>query len=149
MICQKRTPLQAIKDVDTFVSSLEQIWAYLAFHHLLINGSSAVNRCRQNESANSTCVCLGCQNKIRISNILEFKIKIHIQIFGVHQAALSVVHEMRWWYRQVSLHFNAFWTHWICSFNILWNKRKSMRRLLFMSKLEPSRSHRTCILCFF
>ncbi len=43
----------AIQDVDEFVSSLEQIWRNLAFHHLLTNGSSAVNGCRQNESPNS------------------------------------------------------------------------------------------------
>ncbi len=38
---------------DEFVSSSEQIWRNLAFHHLLTNGSSAVNGCRQNESPNS------------------------------------------------------------------------------------------------
>ncbi len=41
---------QAIQDVDEFVSSSEQIWRNLAVHHLLTNGSSAVNGCRQNES---------------------------------------------------------------------------------------------------
>ncbi len=44
---------QVIQDVDEFVSSSEQIWINLAFHHLLTNGSSAVNGCRQNESTNS------------------------------------------------------------------------------------------------
>ncbi len=39
------TPSFAI--LDKFVSS-EQIWRHLAFHHLLTNGSSAVNGCRQN-----------------------------------------------------------------------------------------------------
>ncbi len=45
--------VQAIQDVDKFVSSSKQIWRYVALHHLLINGSSAVNGCRQNESPNS------------------------------------------------------------------------------------------------
>ncbi len=36
-------------DVDEFVSSSEEIWRNLALHHLLTNGSSAVNGCRQNE----------------------------------------------------------------------------------------------------
>ncbi len=36
-------------DVDEFVSSSGQIWGI----HLLINGSSAVNGCRQNERLNS------------------------------------------------------------------------------------------------
>ncbi len=36
-----------------FVSSSEQIWRNFALHHLLTNGSSAVNGCRQNESPNS------------------------------------------------------------------------------------------------
>ncbi len=44
--------LKAIQDVDEFVSSSEQIWRNLALHHLLTNGSSAVNGCRQNESPN-------------------------------------------------------------------------------------------------
>ncbi len=34
---------RAIQDVDEFVFSSEQIWRNLAFHHLLNNGSSAVN----------------------------------------------------------------------------------------------------------
>ncbi len=45
----KCTPPQAIKDVDEFISSSEQIWRNLELHHLLTNGSSAVNGCRQNE----------------------------------------------------------------------------------------------------
>ncbi len=52
-ICWKCTHPQAIQDVDEFVSSSEQIWRNLALHHLLSNGSSAVNGCRQNESRNS------------------------------------------------------------------------------------------------
>ncbi len=39
--------------VDGFVPSSEQIWRNVAIHHLLTNGSSAVNGCRQNESPNS------------------------------------------------------------------------------------------------
>ncbi len=38
-------------DIDEFVYSWEQIWRNLALHHLLTNGSSAVNGCRQNESS--------------------------------------------------------------------------------------------------
>ncbi len=41
---------QAIQDVDEFVSLSEQIWRNLALLHLLTNGSSAVNGCRQNQS---------------------------------------------------------------------------------------------------
>ncbi len=41
---------QAIRDVEKFVSSLEQILALL---HLSTNGSSAVNGCRENEIPNS------------------------------------------------------------------------------------------------
>uniref|UniRef100_A0A9J8DBV4 Ring finger protein 207a n=1 Tax=Cyprinus carpio carpio TaxID=630221 RepID=A0A9J8DBV4_CYPCA len=40
-------------NVDEFVSSSKQICRNLALHHLLTNGSSAVNGCRQNESPNS------------------------------------------------------------------------------------------------
>ncbi len=36
--------------LDEFVSSLDQIWRNVTFRHLLTNGSSAVNGCRQNES---------------------------------------------------------------------------------------------------
>ncbi len=35
------------------VSSSEKIWRNLVLYHLQINGSSAVNGCRQNESPNS------------------------------------------------------------------------------------------------
>ncbi len=42
-----------IQDANEFVSSSEQIWKKFALHHLLINVSSAVNGCRQNESPNS------------------------------------------------------------------------------------------------
>ncbi len=44
---------QGIQDVDEFVSSSEEIWRNVAVHHLLSNGSCAVNGCRQNESPNS------------------------------------------------------------------------------------------------
>ncbi len=39
-----------ILDVEVlfiFIFSSEQIWRFLALHHLLTNGSSAVNGCRQ------------------------------------------------------------------------------------------------------
>ncbi len=49
----KCTLLQLIKGVSEFVSSSEQIWRNSALLHLLTNGSSAVNGCRQNESLNS------------------------------------------------------------------------------------------------
>ncbi len=49
-ICWKNIHSQAIQ--DEFVSSLEQIWRNVALDHSL-NGSSAVNGCRQNESPNS------------------------------------------------------------------------------------------------
>ncbi len=51
-ICWQCTHPQAIQDEDEFVSSWEQIWRNVALHHLLTNGSSAVNGCRQNESPN-------------------------------------------------------------------------------------------------
>ncbi len=51
-VCWKCTHPQVIQDVDEFVSSSEQIWRNEAWHHLLSNGSSAVNGCRQNESPN-------------------------------------------------------------------------------------------------
>ncbi len=41
------------QDVDEIASSSERIWGNLALRHLLSNGSSAVNGCRQNESPNS------------------------------------------------------------------------------------------------
>ncbi len=44
---------QAIQDVDEFVCSSEQIWRNTALHHMLTNGSSAVNGFRQNESNNN------------------------------------------------------------------------------------------------
>ncbi len=52
-ICWNFTYPQAVQDVDEFVSSTEQIWRSVASHHLLTNGSSAVNGCRQNERPNS------------------------------------------------------------------------------------------------
>ncbi len=52
-ICRKFPHPQAVQDADEFVSSSEQIWRNVALHHLLTNGSSAVNGCRQNESPNS------------------------------------------------------------------------------------------------
>ncbi len=36
-----------------FVCSSDQIWRNVASHHLLTDGCSAVNGCRQNESPNS------------------------------------------------------------------------------------------------
>ncbi len=44
---------QVIQYVDEFISLSKQIWGNVALHHLLIDGSSAVNGCRQNESQNS------------------------------------------------------------------------------------------------
>ncbi len=41
--------IQAMPDVDEFVSSSEQIWRNLALHHLFTSGSSTVNGSRQNE----------------------------------------------------------------------------------------------------
>ncbi len=52
-ICWKCTHPQAIQDVDEFGSLLELIWRNVALDHLLTNGLSAVNGCRQNESPNS------------------------------------------------------------------------------------------------
>ncbi len=49
-ICWKCIHPQAIKDVEEFASSLEQIWSKLAVHHLLTNGSFEVNGCRQNKN---------------------------------------------------------------------------------------------------
>ncbi len=43
----------SIQNVDEFVSSWEQILRNVALHHLLTDGSSAVNGCRQNEIRNS------------------------------------------------------------------------------------------------
>ncbi len=44
---------KAIQTVHKSVSLSEHICRNLAFHHLLTNGSPAVNGCRQNESPNS------------------------------------------------------------------------------------------------
>ncbi len=52
-VCLKCTPPQAIQNVDEFVTSSKQIRKNLASHHLLTNGSSAVNGCRQNKRPNS------------------------------------------------------------------------------------------------
>ncbi len=38
---------EAIQDVAEFFASSERIWRNLALHHLLTNGSFAVNGCRQ------------------------------------------------------------------------------------------------------
>ncbi len=51
-MCLKCIHSPAIQDVNEFVSSSEQIQRNVALHHLLTNGSSAVNECRQNESRN-------------------------------------------------------------------------------------------------
>ncbi len=42
---------QTIQDVDEFVSSSEQIWENVALCHILISVYSAVNGCRQNNTA--------------------------------------------------------------------------------------------------
>ncbi len=42
-ICWTLTHPQASQDVNEFVSSSKQIWRNVAIHHLLSNGSSAVN----------------------------------------------------------------------------------------------------------
>ncbi len=57
-ICWKSTHAQAIKDVSIYLSIYlsEQIWKNLASHYLLINGSFAVNGCRQNESPNKSII---------------------------------------------------------------------------------------------
>ncbi len=47
----KYTDPQAVQDVDEFVSSSKPIWRKSALHHLLTNGSSSVNGCRQDESS--------------------------------------------------------------------------------------------------
>ncbi len=47
-ICWTFTQPKAIQDVNEFVSSSELIWRNVASHHLLTDGSSAVNGCRQN-----------------------------------------------------------------------------------------------------
>ncbi len=52
-IAWKSTHPQEIQDVDEVVSLSEQIWRNVSLRHLLTNGSSAVNGCRQNESPNS------------------------------------------------------------------------------------------------
>ncbi len=44
---------QVIQKVDEYISSSEQVWRNLALHHLVTNGSSSVNGCRQNESLNN------------------------------------------------------------------------------------------------
>ncbi len=49
-ICWKCTHPQAIRNVEEFGSSWEQIWRNVVLHHLLINRTSAVNGCRQKES---------------------------------------------------------------------------------------------------
>ncbi len=46
-MCLKFTQIQTIQDVDEFDSLYEQIFRNVALHHLLTNGSSAVNGCRQ------------------------------------------------------------------------------------------------------
>ncbi len=48
--CWNDTHSHDIQDVDVWS---EEILRNLALHHLLTNGSSAVNGCRQNESPNS------------------------------------------------------------------------------------------------
>ncbi len=52
-ILLKMDSFHIIQDADEFVSSSEQVWKKIALHHLLINGSSAMNGCRQIESPNS------------------------------------------------------------------------------------------------
>ncbi len=44
---------EVVNKAEMRVSSSEKIWRNVALHHLLSNGSSAVNGCRQNESPNS------------------------------------------------------------------------------------------------
>ncbi len=50
----KRSHPQDTLDIDEFVTSWEEFWRNVESHHLLTNGSSAVNECHQNESPNST-----------------------------------------------------------------------------------------------
>ncbi len=53
IICWILIHLQVIQNDHEFVSSWYQIWRNVSLHHLLINGYSAVNGRRQNESPNS------------------------------------------------------------------------------------------------
>ncbi len=65
-----------IQDVDGFVSSSEQILRNLALHHLLINGSSAVNGCRQNDESKKLHVC----RKESIIKLFNFKLSLLTKI---------------------------------------------------------------------
>ncbi len=52
-MCWEYTYPQSIQEVVEFVSSSNQIYRNVALYHLLTNGSSSVNGCRQNESPNN------------------------------------------------------------------------------------------------
>ncbi len=106
-ICWKCTHPQAIEDVDEFVSSSEQILINLALHHMLTNGSSAVNGCHQNEiqTANKNIIIIhktpvhqlmSCEVKKRkkIQNIYFSSEKNHISSeLGEKYAQINHVHE--------------------------------------------------------
>ncbi len=51
-ICGKSTHPQAIQDVDVFFVFFQNRFGEMQHYITCSNGSSAVNRCRQNESTN-------------------------------------------------------------------------------------------------
>ncbi len=116
-----------------------QIWRNLALHHLLTNGSSAVNGCRQNEGIfNLKPLLLA---KIRIHNNASSSEKCPSAVFLSHQNPLT----------------NLFWTvftlKWclICAYSYIFlltlylNDQFSLLLVLLSSKVQAFHSPRhTC-----
>ncbi len=115
------SPLQAIQDVDEFVSSSEQIWRNLALHHLLTNGSSAVNGCHQNERQTAdknitvihkttvhqlmSCELTSCMF-VRNSVLLVNNCDVLISSLDSHSDGTHSLQMIHWWASDIMLHFS-------------------------------------------
>ncbi len=109
-ISWKCTPSQAIRDVDEFVSSSEQIWRNSALHHLLTSVSSAVNGCRQNEFVNCAwSVHISLLSLIRYIFLLEKAILYRGHNFFFFLNTFKMEYSFLWMI--ILIFVSAVWTH--------------------------------------
>ncbi len=98
---------QVIQDINEFISSLEQIWENLleiALHHLLTNGSSAVNGWIQTFDQNVTVIHM---TPVHQLTSCETKLHLYIKAFNFKSSLLakkylSINHNREWRSRLVT-----------------------------------------------
>ncbi len=86
------------------ISSWEKIWRNVAFHHMLTNGSSAVNGCRQNDSQHH--------------NKQWFKDKKNISMMDLYltNTWLLASQDGNWWTGVVWITYGLLWCFYQLSF---------------------------------